>query len=202
VADGGQTIAAISEEAQGRVIPAASACHEGEQTMKLSDITAKWATLSTRGKWATAGAAFVAIGVMSAGQEQDAGNYAQGGPANVEGGYAQNGLAQGAVGQPQAGYPQGGYPQGGYPQGSYAAGGYAGGGAGDSGSNMAAWEAQQRSQSQSAAAFGQMISDTDTIRSNDTGQVYSGVDGAAAGVAVDSGAYTSVPTSELPVAGE
>lgn len=183
---------ANNEGASGRVTTAACAFHEGDRTMKLSDITAKWAALSTRGKWATAGAAFVAIGVMGAGSEQDAGDYAQGGPAYVEGGYAQGGYAQGAGGQPQAGYPQGGYAAG---------GGYAGGG-GDSSSNMAAWEAQQLSQSQSVAGFNQMISDTDTIRNNETGQVYSGVDGAAAGVAVDSGAYTSVPTSELPVAGE
>jgi hypothetical protein len=181
--------------------------------MNFTDITAKWRALSTAKKWLTVGGVVVVLGVLSEGQNQadpDQGNAAQ----LVGGGYAQSNGGGGGYpqGQPDGGYARGapidangGYTGGGYADGGYAAGGgYAapagGGGGGHSGTTD--WEANQRAQSQAAAGFGQMINDTDTIRNNDTGEVYGGVTGDVAGAAVDSGAYTSVPTSELPVAGE
>jgi hypothetical protein len=177
--------------------------------MNFTDIPAKWQALSTAKKWLTVGGVVVVLGAVSAGLSQadpDQGNAAQ----LVDGGYAQpNGGNSYPQGQPDGGYAQGapvddngGYPGGGYADGRYAAGGgYAAPAVGGDG-GTADWEANQRTQSQTAAGFGQMINDTDTIRSNDTGEVYGGVTGDVAGAAVDSGAYTSVPTSELPVAGD
>jgi hypothetical protein len=176
--------------------------------MHFTDITAKWRALSTVKKWLTVGGVVVVLGAGLNQADPDQGNAAQ----LVDGGNAQpNGGNSYPQGQPDGGYApgapvdaNGGYPGGGYADGGYAAGGGyaapAGGSGGDS--NMADWEANQRAQSQAAAGFGQMINDTDTIRSNDTGEVYGGVTGDVAGAAVDSGAYTSVPTSELPVAGD
>jgi hypothetical protein len=102
---------------------------------------------------------------------------------------------------------------GGYPgDGEYAngGGGYAPGGGGynpnaPTGADpdqMAAWEAQQRSQSQANSQFNQYINGTETIRDSGSGEVYSGVDSSVAGAAISGGGYESVPTAELPVAGD
>lgn len=188
--------------------------------MKFDDLKTKWKNLSPTKKWLCAGIGLLVIAGLSAnsgpyyapnqnqqysangqpyyqGQDEDTdmqnGNY----PPNAQGGQPNYGAMQ-----------EGNYPQNYQGMPNYAvapayggvAPAYSGGGSPDNG--MAEWEANQRRQSQSVAAFNQNIREEDTIRDTNTGQVYSGVDAGVAASAVESGSYTSVPTSELPVAGD
>lgn len=63
------------------------------------------------------------------------------------------------------------------------------------------WE-RQRSQDQQAQAFDGYINDTNTVRDTQTGQTYSNVSNSVADPAIESGAATQVPTSELPTSSD
>jgi|GEM_PF-3690864 hypothetical protein len=186
--------------------------------MKFEDLKAKWNGLSTTKKWLCGGVALLVL-IGLAGNSDGTGQpnqdmqytmdgqpYYQGGPyggqdqnGNYPQGY-QNGPNYAGNGQPNYGpNNNGGYN----PQGNPGVPAYGGGQAYSPPDNgMAEWQANQRRQSQSVAAFNQGILDQNTIQDANTGQVYSGVDTSIATPAIESGAYTAVPTAELPVAGD
>ena len=86
----------------------------------------------------------------------------------------------------------------GYPAGGVAPAGTATG----PDDTMSRWEANQRVQDRAAAAFDQNIRGESTVRDTTTGEVVTEVSNPAADAAVDSGAATIVPTSELPVSSD
>jgi hypothetical protein len=149
--------------------------------MTFDDIKAKWNALSTGKKWLTGGIAALVV-LAALGSSDD--------PDQPYQGYRGNG-GQAVMGPNGVPIPV-----------QQSGPGYAPADSSAHDAQLRDWESNQRSQSQMAKGFNQMISDQDTIRDNDTGRVYSDVDGAVAQGAVDSGSYSSVPTAELPVAGD
>ena len=110
-------------------------------------------------------------------------------------GYSQGqGFSQG-YNQEETQMPQGG----GYapaPSG-YVASGASAPDAGNDAINNGYWE-RQRSQDQQAQAFDGYVNDTNALRDTQTGEVHSDVSNSVADPAIQSGAATEVPTSELP----
>ena len=162
----------------------------------------KWAALSRGKKWAVGISAFLVISAIAALDKQSQPLPAD--PNMIIGG-GSNDCANGCL-PAQPGMPgdqaYGGAPYSGQPQPGY--GGGVAPAAQDSGPSayQQAFEAQQRSQDQRSQAFGEMIRDQTTIQDNQTGQVYTGVDNSIANPAMESGSYSAVPTSELPVSGD
>jgi hypothetical protein len=179
--------------------------------MKFDDLKARWSGYSTRKKWTIAGVgALVCVAAAGAGNPNDQGP-ARGGAGSQfagRGGYAGEGPSEGQQysGAGYAGAAPAGGGMGGYAAGGV--GGYAGaapvaaGGAAAPDDTMSRWEANERVQDRAAAAFDQNIRDESTVRDTGTGEVVSGVSNPAADAAVDSGAATVVPTSELPVSSD
>ena len=176
------------------------------------NLLASWKSLTPAKKWMFGGGGALGLLVLAAaagnqptGQQRMAG-YGQTGGYGPAPGYGPGPAAAGG----QTGYGPQGYspqasPQQGYPQQAYAQPGYASpaygqpaaGGGGETDSDPTGYWARQRTQDQQAQAFSQYIRDTDTVRDQE-GTVHTDVPQPEADAGIQSGAYSQVPTSELP----
>jgi hypothetical protein len=173
----------------------------------LEGVKTWWRGLSPRNKWIIGGGAglvlLFAIGEAgSGGRSGDVANNYGYGPYR-QGYQGQDDQDQGDRGQTYQGQGQGqgdqgqGYANQGYPTQGGAAYGQPGGGQTEGDDPTGYW-GRQRAQDQESQAFSGYIRDTNTVRDNETGEVHSDVPNAYADPAIESGAYSQVPTSELP----
>ncbi|MES1200661.1 MAG: hypothetical protein ABUS57_04345 [Pseudomonadota bacterium] len=179
--------------------------------LNMEGLKAWWGKLSKRDQWLVGCgailAAFVLLGeAATGGPDAYTGPQQHLGYADPNGGYGQNPYAQqGPYAQQnpyaqqqmeqQQGYAQPAY---GYAQQPTYGGAQAYGGGGDSDPDPTGYWARQRSQDQQSLAQQQYMLDQNTVRDNETGTVYSGVDNNVGDAAIASGAYSQVPTAELP----
>jgi len=171
--------------------------------LSMDGMKAWWGGLSKRDKWLVGGGAVLAVLALiaQAGKGEGPDTYAQR-PAFTVGAPAYQGQGGGYAEQGQAGY----YGQAGGGQ-AYYGGGYAGGAApsyaattssGSDDPDPTGYWAAQRANDQMSQARENAMLDMNTIQNNDTGTIYSGVDNNVADPAIASGAYSEVPTNELP----
>lgn len=167
--------------------------------MKLDGFRSRWKGFSARKKWTIAGVGALFLVAAANGQHGNDRNFrSTTGQADGLGSATSRYSAQGDGGG-APGYN--GDPS--YSRSGYAAGaGSNQGGAGSSTDTTSGWEANQRSQEQTALAFDQNLRDQSTLRDSATGEVVTGVANPTADAAVGGGAATQVPTSELPTSSE
>jgi hypothetical protein len=165
----------------------------------VMSLKSTWDGYSTKKKWLIGGGGALLLLIVAASQQPHPGPAPGPSPGpNGGGGYQQGGQAYQGGGDQQQGGPA--YQGGGgapyvAPQGGYAAGAVPP--APDYSNNDQYW-ATQRSNEQRARAYDETIRETNTVRDNDTGTVYTDVPNQVADPAIQTGNYSEVPTNELP----